>query len=696
MAETSPDSSPAEGQDTEKNVTNKFVVEASKTADASKPNPFGGKGLSGNKWTAARGRLKTSVVLNISARKNVLAKADMLVDDGHGHHHHHWCGKYMIHPNNKIRKYWDVGTVIFVLYLCFKIPFSMGFEHWYGNKSLKPFEIFMDWWFGIDIILNFCTGFIHDGHLVMNPWATMNHYFEFWFWIDILATIPFEMFVEGMSKKDRKAIKMVKWLKITRLLRIGRILKLLKGYARFYKVFLALIGFIWMMHFMGCMWISIVEPCIMMDANGYPWYAHDRIDPVEVAYIQYKGYTMYAEGSDCNDVWRMYATALDYGAKAMLGASPLLISGEDDWIHRVTSNQAGSMHAFGFFTSAFGIICTAWVFGETFVILSHVDPQGWDYFGRLDRIKKELVLYNLPEDIQHDVLQYYDYLYMNSKHGKQAILGDVDMSVSLKKRVAIALHVDTIRKIDLFKNASTPCIQKACQFLVMEIHMPHEIIISAGEQSLHVDAIKMYVVERGKLSVIKGLPSKHATKGHHGHGHGHGHGDHEEKSGVHGYIAKFKKFGKSSLKKKQKTAEEIEEDKKFKEAQLSEQFGHDEEVIVTEIGPGLSFGEINIIDPFHARNNSIRTKTICELYTLTHHDFRILLEAFPTFGNEVKKVADRKHLSFTLDHYHEAREMELHEGNHVDDVPVNEKLKYIDRQLKTVMEGIRRLEKATS
>ena len=67
-----------------------------------------------------------------------------------------------------------------------------------------------------------------------------------------------------------------------------------------------------------------------------------------------------------------------------------------------------------------------------------------------------------------------------------------------------------------------------------------------------------------------------------------------------------------------------------------------------------------------------------------------------TFGNEVKKIAIRKHLNFTINHYHEARERQLHDGDHVDDVDINEKLKYIDRQLKTVVEGIRRLEKATS
>ena len=84
------------------------------------------------------------------------------------------------------------------------------------------------------------------------------------------------------------------------------------------------------------------------------------------------------------------------------------------------------------------------------------------------------------------------------------------------------------------------------------------------------------------------------------------------------------------------------------------------------------------------------------MITINIFDFKILLEAFPNFGMQIRKIAIEKKLNFTVDHYHEAREMQLHDGDHVEDVDVNEKLKYIDRQLKTVVEGIRRLEKATS
>ena len=92
----------------------------------------------------------------------------------------------------------------------------------------------------VDIFLNFGTGFVHDGHLVMDPKESAKHYFEFWFWVDI-CVYTFRLYCQPIhrqwlaakSKAFRKAIKMVKWMKIPKLFRIGRILKQLKGIRNF-------------------------------------------------------------------------------------------------------------------------------------------------------------------------------------------------------------------------------------------------------------------------------------------------------------------------------------------------------------------------------------------------------------------------------------------------------------------------------
>ena len=197
----------------------------------------------------------------------------------------------------------------------------------------------------------------------------------------------------------------------------------------------------------------------------------------------------------------------------------------------------------------------------------------------------------------------------------------------------------------------------------------------------------MYVVQRGKLDVIKGLPSRLATK------HTHAHSDAKRK---HGKAWIFKKLG--LVKEHEKTEEEkkTEEEEMQREIEETEElFGGDEETIIATLSNGLSFGELSMIDPFFPRNNSVRTRTICEVHSLCRADFKILVESFPKFGAQVAKTAKRKNLNFKFDVYNEGREEKLHDHEHTDEVDTNEKLKYIDRQVKMILEGVRDLKAST-
>ena len=137
-----------------------------------------------NKEIAERAKLGRSLTRGGSmhrrggAHKAVSPRSTMvkILHIGHDHHSYPWT----IEPFNKHRRYFDVVTVIFVLYLAWKIPFSAGIG-WYVNPpGLKTFEYFLDVWFVVDICLNFRTGFVHDGHVVMDPHKIAKHYFHFW------------------------------------------------------------------------------------------------------------------------------------------------------------------------------------------------------------------------------------------------------------------------------------------------------------------------------------------------------------------------------------------------------------------------------------------------------------------------------------------------------------------------------------
>jgi hypothetical protein len=75
----------------------------------------------------------------------------------------------VLHPNGKFRSIFDFFTVFWVLVLVYMIPFQIGFD-WYKLTWLEKMMMnILDVWFAIDIVLNFRTGYIHHGTIIMDP-----------------------------------------------------------------------------------------------------------------------------------------------------------------------------------------------------------------------------------------------------------------------------------------------------------------------------------------------------------------------------------------------------------------------------------------------------------------------------------------------------------------------------------------------
>ena len=74
----------------------------------------------------------------------------------------------VIHPNEQFRSTFDFVTVIWVLVLVFMVPFQIGFDWYILSKFVKILMTLLDLWFAVDILLNFRTGYIHHGTIIMN------------------------------------------------------------------------------------------------------------------------------------------------------------------------------------------------------------------------------------------------------------------------------------------------------------------------------------------------------------------------------------------------------------------------------------------------------------------------------------------------------------------------------------------------
>jgi hypothetical protein len=113
---------------------------------------------------------------------------------------------------------WDIFIFWLAVYSAIVVSFRIGFQ-WFGAADTLFFiDIVVDLCFVADVALKFRTGFIIDGRRVTNPAKIRQRYLEAWFWVDVLAAFPLDVFQLALSVPAVRPI----W-RINKLLRLARV-----------------------------------------------------------------------------------------------------------------------------------------------------------------------------------------------------------------------------------------------------------------------------------------------------------------------------------------------------------------------------------------------------------------------------------------------------------------------------------------
>lgn len=135
---------------------------------------------------------------------------------------------------------WDYISILLILYQCFMIPFRIFFIISSTNDTvLNIFEFTQDFFFLIDIIINFNLGYISKGVLVLNRKRIFFNYVKFWFWLDFISSFPFQIFIDFENYSSFRVITTEDSIGIhefVSLLRIIKIVKLFKLKSRIYDM----------------------------------------------------------------------------------------------------------------------------------------------------------------------------------------------------------------------------------------------------------------------------------------------------------------------------------------------------------------------------------------------------------------------------------------------------------------------------
>jgi len=138
------------------------------------------------------------------------------------------AAKFVIDPQCTRKLQWDTLVGLATLFSVISTPFRIGFD--VHNKGLSAFDWVVDCLFFLDILVNFRT--LSEAGLDLyfaDPKIIARRYLATWFPIDLISTIPFDLFFEAVNNmNDDSAVGSLQLIRIARLARFLKLIRLIK------------------------------------------------------------------------------------------------------------------------------------------------------------------------------------------------------------------------------------------------------------------------------------------------------------------------------------------------------------------------------------------------------------------------------------------------------------------------------------
>ena len=171
-------------------------------------------------------------------------------------------------PDGRFRVLWDLALGLLILYSVISIPIRIGFDVAPEIPNSWQFivDCCIDCTFAADICLNFLTGFYVGKTLVRNKREIARAYVRGWFTIDLVTTVPIDLFVElavggGSDLRAIKMVRILRLLKLARLKKLGkvsqRVREKLNVNAALAELASVLLGIVFFAHLLCCFWYFV-------------------------------------------------------------------------------------------------------------------------------------------------------------------------------------------------------------------------------------------------------------------------------------------------------------------------------------------------------------------------------------------------------------------------------------------------------
>ncbi|KAK6023232.1 cyclic nucleotide-binding domain protein, partial [Ostertagia ostertagi] len=202
--------------------------------------------------------------------------------------------------------------------------------------------------------------------------------------------------------------------------------------------------------------------------------------------------------------WEMGNFSREYSMSIYWSALTITTCGQQPYPSRSSQNMLEVID------TLIGVLVFATIIGGVGNVVTHMNEEVYEFRQKMDGIKFYMKYRMVTPAIQERVISCFTYMHSQHQLNDEKELLEV-LPPRLQGQIAVNLHMDTLKKVELFKQCSAGFLYEVVLRIKQQIYSPNDYLFRAGER-----AKEMFIVKRGTLRVIdeeNGTPAMTLTDG---------------------------------------------------------------------------------------------------------------------------------------------------------------------------------------
>ena len=363
----------------------------------------------------------------------------------------------LIHPDSVFRIIWEVytllvalaATLVTPLIIVFRIPVS---------PLYAGFDFLVTVTFLVDIWVHFNSSYFLKHELITNRKMIAGRYIKTWFILDLIATIPLLwMFNVGRFGAGNRLFRFMRLVRLVKLFSTTKTLRRARNISFVNPAILRLFVLVfWIFiaaHLIACGWIYI---------GGYENDPENDFSSISTIYLKAFYWTVTT------------LTTIGYGD--------------------ITPSEP-TQYVYVIFIMLIGAAIYGFIIGSMANIIANIDIAKAHFREQMQNINIFLKFRNIPLDLQKRIRSYYSYLW-ETRRGYEESSMLSDLPPSLRTEVSLFLNREMIKRVPLFRNASSSLVKEIILNLKPVVYTPGDRVVGHGEVGC-----EMFFISSGSLNV---------------------------------------------------------------------------------------------------------------------------------------------------------------------------------------------------